>query len=91
MGVCVMRYLFCLCGFSLLLCTASFGYAKKPHLSPWIYQKHTPQLKTITEEKTNPTCQTGSWRYHTQKDIWQYCNHKGIWTLWALPQPTPKK
>ncbi|MEZ4901794.1 MAG: hypothetical protein R2822_08570 [Spirosomataceae bacterium] len=51
----------------MLLYSTSFGYAKEPTLSPWIYQKPTIELKTITEEKNNPTCQTGSWRYHTQK------------------------
>ena len=85
-----MRYLCYLCGLAMLLCSTSFGYAKEPALSPWIYQKPTIELKTIAEEKNNPTCQTGSWRYHTQKDIWHYCNHKGVWTLWALPQPTNK-
>ena len=86
-----MRYLFYLCGLTMLLSTASFGYAKDAALSPLIYQKTTIELKTVTEEKANITCQTGSWRYHAQKDIWQYCNHKGTWTLWALPQTTLNK
>ena len=86
-----MRYQFYIFVLTILLGTAPFGYAKESDLSPWIYQRPNFEIKTIAQEKYAPKCQPGSWRYHTQKDIWHYCNHKGVWTLWALPPVAPDK
>jgi len=87
--VVVLRCRFYLFVLTTLLGTISCGYAQGADLSPWIYQRPNFEVKTIAQEKVAPKCQPGSWRYHTQKDIWHYCNHKGIWTLWALPKHAP--